>query len=210
MRHRSLPSIVFAILCAAGCASSSHGAPPVVPTDQLAMLPVKGRAPKTGYARKRFGPAWADVDHNGCDTRNDVLNRDLTDKQWRAGTHNCVVVAGTLADPYTGATVPFSKARAADVQIDHVVALSDAWQTGASEWDDAKREQFANDPDELLAVDGKENEAKGDGDAATWLPPNKAFRCEYARRQIAIKRKYSLWVTQAEHDALARVLATCS
>ena len=170
---------------------------------------MQGRAPKTGYARTRFGPAWADVDHNGCDTRNDILNRDLTTKQWRSGTHNCVVVAGTLADPYTGATLPFIKARAADVQIDHIVALADAWQTGASAWNDAQREKFANDPDELLAVDGKANEAKGDADAATWLPPNHAFRCEYARRQIAVKRKYSLWVTQPEHDALAAVLASC-
>jgi hypothetical protein len=170
---------------------------------------VQGRAPNTGYARARFGPAWADVDHNGCDTRNDILNRDLTNKRWRGGTHNCVVVAGTLDDPYTGATLPFIKARAADVQVDHVVALADAWQTGASEWNDAQREKFANDPDELLAVDGKANEAKGDGDAATWLPPNEAFRCDYARRQIAIKRKYDLWLTPAEHDALARVLAGC-
>ena len=170
---------------------------------------MQGRGPKTGYARARFGPAWADVDHNGCDTRNDTLNRDLTNKQWRTGTHNCVVVAGTLADPYTGATVSFTKARAADVQIDHVVALGDAWQTGASEWNDAQREEFANDPEELLAVDGTANESKGDGDAATWLPPNKPFRCEYARRQIEIKGKYHLWVTRAEHDALARVLAAC-
>ena len=202
---------MLAVVCAVACTTaSSRAAPALSPAEQLAALTVKGRAPKTGYARARFGPAWADVDNNGCDTRNDILNRDLMQKQWRAGTHGCVVVAGTLADPYTGATLPFAKARAADVQIDHVVALSDAWQTGASTWSDAKREQFANDRDELLAVDGPTNESKGDADAATWLPPNRAFRCDYAARQIAVKSRYGLWVTPAEHDALAGVLGDCA
>ena len=108
---------------------------PAIPTGPavaaLARLPVKGRAPKTGYDRDEFGPSWSDVDRNGCDTRNDMLNRDLADKQWRPNTRGCVVVVGTLIDPYTGRTLPFEKARAIEVQIDHVVALSDAWQKGA-------------------------------------------------------------------------------
>jgi hypothetical protein len=182
------------------------------PGDALAVLDtlaVKGRAAKTGYDRSQFGSAWSDVDHNGCDTRNDILNRDLTDKQWRAGTHDCVVVAGTIVDPYTGRRIQFEKAHAIAVQIDHVVALSDAWQKGAQALSPAERLQLANDPVNLLAVDGPTNESKGDSDAASWLPPNKSFRCAYAARQIAAKAKYRLWVTPAERDALTRVLARC-
>jgi hypothetical protein len=175
----------------------------------LTTLPVKGRAPKTGYDRDRFGPAWADTDRNGCDTRNDVLARDLAGETFRPGTHDCVVQSGRLADPYTGRTITFSKARANAVQIDHVVALADAWQTGAATWPAARRRQFANDPLNLLAVDGPTNQAKGDGDAATWLPPAKPFRCRYVARQVAVKAKYRLWVTPAERAALARVLAGC-
>jgi hypothetical protein len=176
----------------------------------LATLPVKGRAPKTGYSRDQFGPAWADVDRNGCDTRNDILSRDLTSVSWRPGTHDCVVVSGVLADPYTGRTIPFEKARAGEVQIDHLVALGDAWQTGAQALPVARREELANDPLNLLAVDGSTNESKSDSDAASWLPPNRAFRCRYVARQVAVKAAYGLWVTPAEHDAIARVLATCS
>jgi hypothetical protein len=170
---------------------------------------VKGRGPKTGYARDEFGSAWADVDRNGCDTRDDVLNRDLAAKEWRPGTHGCVVIAGVLHDPYTGQRLVFAKADAAAVQIDHVVSLSDAWQKGAAQWDATRRRAFANDPLNLLAVDGPTNERKGDGDAATWLPPQKSFRCRFVARQVAVKAKWRLSVTQAEHDAIARVLARC-
>jgi hypothetical protein len=175
----------------------------------LDTLKIKGRAPKTGYDREQFGPAWSDVDHNGCDTRNDILNRDLADKQWRPGTHDCVVIAGTIVDPYTAKPIQFEKAHAIALQIDHVVALSDAWQTGAQQLSASARLQFANDPVNLLAVDGPTNESKGDSDAASWLPPNKRFRCTYVARQIAVKARYELWVTEAEHDALARVLTAC-
>jgi hypothetical protein len=175
----------------------------------LASLPIKGRAPKTGYSRKAFGQTWADVDRNGCDTRNDILNRDLTDKTWRAGTRNCVVLGGKLADPYTGRVISFAKTDAAAVQIDHIVALSDAWQTGAQSWDVRMRERFANDPTNLFAVDGEANQAKGDSDAASWLPPDKTFRCRYVWRQIQVKAAYGLWVTAAEHDAMASALRSC-
>ena len=161
------------------------------------------------YAREQFGPRWADVDRNGCDTRNDILNRDLTDRTWRPGTHGCVVIGGTLADPYTGTAITFAKERAADVQIDHVVALSNAWQAGAQQLDPDTRRAFANDPLGLLAVDGRANQQKGDGDAATWLPPNRAFWCPYVARQVAVKAKYRLWTTPAEHAAIARVLERC-
>lgn len=173
----------------------------------LDMLEVKGRAPKTGYSRNEFGQRWADVDHNGCDTRNDILQRDLTNATLRG---KCVVLSGDLADPYTGQTIHFQRGKqSASVQIDHIVALSDAWQKGAQQLSPSAREQFANDPLNLLAVSGAANQQKSDGDAATWLPKNKAFRCEYVTRQIAVKAKYKLWATQAESEAISRVLAGC-
>lgn len=184
------------------------------PTTALAAvmtLDVKGRAPKTGYDREEFGPAWADVDHNGCDTRNDILARDLTGETFKPGTHDCVVLTGTLADPYSGATIAFQRGQdtSSAVQIDHVVALSDAWQKGAQQWDEATRRSFANDPLNLLAADGPLNSQKGAGDTATWLPPNGGFRCAYVARQVAVKQVYDVWVTQAERDAMLTVLSTC-
>ena len=178
--------------------------------DVLATIPVKGRAPKTGYSRDQFGQAWADVDRNGCDTRNDMLRRDLSDLALKPGTRDCVVLSGILTDPYTATLINFLRgsSTSAAVQIDHVVALSDAWQKGAQQLTEAQRLSFANDPLNLLAVDGPANQQKSDGDAATWLPPNKSFRCDYVARQISVKSSYGLWVTRAEHDAMARVLAT--
>lgn len=179
--------------------------------DVLATIPVKGRAPKTGYSRDQFGQAWADIDRNGCDTRNDMLRRDLTDLALKPGTRECVVLSGILNDPYTASLVNFLRGNStsAAVQIDHVVALSDAWQKGAQQLTEAQRLSFANDPLNLLAVDGPTNQQKSDGDAATWLPPNKSYRCDYVARQISVKSSYGLWVTRAEHDAMARVLAGC-
>lgn len=178
---------------------------------QLENLSVKGRAPKSGYTREEFGPAWADIDHNGCDTRNDILARDLPNETFKPGTKNCVVATGTLADKYTGTTINFVRGQdtSSDVQIDHIVALSDAWQKGAQQISAEQRKQLANDPLNLMAADGPTNSAKGDKDAATWLPPNKGFRCEYVARQTAVKAKYALWVTQAEHDAIASILKGC-
>jgi hypothetical protein len=179
---------------------------------QLEAIPVKGRAPKTGYTREEFGPAWADVDRNGCDTRNDILARDLEGETFKPGTQNCVVATGTLADKYTGTSINFVRGNGTStaVQIDHLVALSDAWQKGAQQLSADQRKQLANDPLNLMAADGPTNGAKGDKDAATWLPPNKGFRCEYVVRQTAVKAKYQLWVTQAEHDAIAGILTGCA
>lgn len=179
--------------------------------DMLATLPVKGRAPKTGYARTQFGAAWSDVDHNGCDTRNDILKRDMTNVTFKPGTHDCVVKTGTLNDPYTGKTINFVRGQhtSTAVQIDHVVALSDAWQKGAQQLNADQRLQLANDPYNLLAVDGPANQQKSDSDAASWLPSNKSFRCQYVARQIGVKHKYALWVTQAEKDAMTNVLSSC-
>ena len=179
--------------------------------DALNQLSVKGRAPKTGYSRAAFGPQWSDVDRNGCDTRNDILKRDLLQVTFKIGTKNCVVLTGTLNDLYSGEKINFlrGEATSALVQIDHVVALSNAWQTGAFQLSEKVRTTFANDPLNLLAVKGSLNSQKGDGDAATWLPPNRNYRCEYVARQISVKKKYSLWVTSPEKEAMVRILAKC-
>lgn len=175
-----------------------------VALDVLETLEVKGRAPKTGYSRDMFGGDWATV--QGCSTRNIILYRDLHAVSL---DDDCRVVQGTLDDPYTGETIQYSLDNPSAVQIDHVVALSDAWQKGAQQLSVEKRKQLANDPLELLAVDGPANQQKGDGDAATWLPSHKPFRCQYVARQIAIKKKYFLWVTEAEKTAMQSVLTKC-
>ena len=180
-------------------------------TAVLETLAVKGRAPKTGYTRAQFGPAWADVDRNGCDTRNDILKRDLTSITYRAKTRNCVVESGALVDRYSGETINFVRGNISsmEVQIDHVVALSNAWQTGAFKLSADQRKALSNDPLNLFAVKGRLNSQKGDGDAATWLPPLKNFRCSYVAQQIAVKAKYSLWVTAPEKAAMVSILAQC-
>jgi len=174
----------------------------------LGQLAIKGRAPKTGYTRAQFSDGWQDLGQ--CDVRNFILARDMDGEVLRSDT-DCTVLSGTLQDPYTGKTIIFSRgaSSSAKVQIDHVVALSDAWQKGAQQLSADSRYQLANDPLNLLAVDGPANNQKSDADAATWLPPNKAYRCRYVARQIAVKQKYQLWVTQAEHDAMAKVLSSC-
>ncbi len=173
----------------------------------LNSLEVKGRAPKTGYSRAQF-PHWSDPDRNGCDSRNDILKRDLSEVVFKAGTRDCKVISGFLLDPFSNKVLTFTSVKSA-VDIDHLVALSNAWQTGAAYFDKSIRSQIANDPLNLLAVDAKLNRQKGDGDAATWLPPNKAFRCDYVSRQVAVKAKYSLWVTASEKEAITRVLNQC-
>ena len=171
----------------------------------------KGRAAKTGYTRAQFGPTWADVDRNGCDTRNDILKRDLTDEVFKEKTRNCVVQSGTLVDPYSGEMINFTRGNTSsmEVQIDHVVALSNAWQTGAFKLTIKERTALANDPMNLLAVKGRLNSQKNDGDAATWLPPLKSYRCDYVARQIAVKIKYKLWFTAPEKEAMVRILKSC-
>ena len=177
----------------------------------LAAVEVKGRAPKTGYDRDLFGSGWLDPDRNGCDARNDTLKRDLVDETFKPGTRDCVVLTGTLADPYSGTTIGFQRGQdtSDDVQIDHVVALSDAWQKGAQQLTEDRRRTFANDPLNLLAVDGPLNMQKGDGDAATWLPPSRSYRCPYVARQVAVKATYGLWMTQAEQNAIVTILSSC-
>lgn len=173
---------------------------------ELEKLEIKGRAPKTGYTRKQFGNGWGKI--NGCSVREVILARDLSEGKV---DEKCRVVSGVLNDVYTGRTIQYQRGEktSSKVQIDHVVALSDAWQKGAQQLPAEERQKLANDPLNLLAVDGPANQAKGDGDAATWLPSNKSFRCQYIARQVAVKRKYHLWITEAEKKAMAGILEKC-
>ena len=174
----------------------------------LAQLPIKGRAPKTGYARELFASDWQTS--GGCDVRNRILFRDLVQISYRSGS-SCIIETGVLNDPFTGQVIGFQRGvrTSLDVQIDHVVSLSDAWQKGAQQLSSSQRFYFYNDPLNLLAVWGPANSQKSDSDAASWLPSNKGFRCAFVARQVAVKGKYALWVTQAEHDSIARVLSSC-
>lgn len=184
----------------------------------LEALPVKGRAPMTGYDRDQFGTEWADAvgafpySRNGCDTRNDLLARDL--QREVVESNGCVVDAGVLAyDPYSGErNYYFDKHDndyATDLDAEHIVALGNAWVTGAQQLSAEQRAELANDPSNLMLVNPSLNRQKGDADFATWLPPNKEFRCSYAARQIRVKTQYHLWVTAPEKAAMERVLATC-
>lgn len=179
--------------------------------DALTRLEIKGRAPKTGYSREQFGQSWRDLDRNGCDQRNDVLRRDLSEVTIKPETRGCVVITGVLTSPYSGQRVPFTRGSdtSRQVPVDHVVALSDAWQKGAQQWTAARREEFANDLLELRATDLQTNSSKSDKDAASWLPPLKSSRCDFIAHQVAVKVKYALWVTQAEHAAMDRILGSC-
>jgi len=172
----------------------------------LEELEVKGRAPKTGYEREQFYGNWPTVD--GCNLRQRIIRREFGES---AVLDGCNVVAGEYDEPYTGEHEVFSTREeiSKGVQIDHVVALSDAWQKGAQYMDYAVRNAMATDPLNLLAVDASANGKKSDGDAATWLPPNKKFRCQYVARQVSVKYKYGLWVTEAEKEAILRVLENC-
>lgn len=181
----------------------------VLATIVLEKLEIKGRAPKTGYERSEvFYKTWPTVD--GCNLRQRIIKRELGETA-RLDTDNCTVLSGEFDEPYTGQHMIFYEKSdlSKGVQIDHVVALSDAWQKGAQQLTQDERYSLATDPLNLLAVESSANQQKSDGDAATWLPKNKSFRCQYVARQVSVKYKYNLWVTQAEHDAIFRVLETC-
>jgi hypothetical protein len=223
-RRRVVTAILAAIFIAGGLLFSSLQKPPAttsndstIPVSQvkhtspavkaLGKLAVKGRAPMTGYSRENFGGEWAS--EGSCNMRDKILARDMATETFKP--HTCEVEKGVLHDPYTGKTIHFTRGVGTSnaIQIDHVVAIGDAWQTGAQQLSPQKREQLYNDPLELLAADGPANEKKSDGDAATWLPPNKSYRCRYVARQIAVKAKYHLWVTKSEHTAMQRILGKC-
>ena len=196
-------------------APSSRGTPGYDQArSDLGRLSVKGWDRRNDFSRYRFGEAWSDdVDvefgHNGCNTRDDVLRRDLVDLVVRPGT--CFAQSGTLRDPYRGETIAFVRGPSTSdaVQVDHVVSLADAWYKGARDWDDKRRRDFANDPRNLLAVSAKGNFDKAFRDAASWLPPNVGFRCAFVARQIEVKAAYGLWVSEKEKKAMTAVLAGC-
>ncbi|WP_245687543.1 HNH endonuclease family protein [Streptacidiphilus griseoplanus] len=174
----------------------------------IGKVSTKGRGPKTGYSRDRFGYAWMDsapgnvpFAHNGCDSRNDLLKRDGENVRFRSGS-NCIVTSMTLHDPYTGRTIAWTKSHATTVQIDHVMPLSYDWQMGAAHWSKDKREDIANDPLNLIPVDGPTNGAKSDSGPASWLPPDKRIRCSYAVRVAQVSLKYELPVTTADKSAM--------
>lgn len=214
VRHLASYSIVVALLILILTPTSSDARSAALASPKkgttlalLETLVVKGKAPKTGYSRSAFSH-WRDPDRNGCDARNDILKRDLVNVVFKEGTDECKVISGQLNDPYSETTIQFQLGNS-DVDIDHVVALSHAWQVGAFQWSDAKRLEFANDPMNLLAVSARLNRQKGDGDAATWLPPAKSYRCAYVSRQVVVKVKYGLWVTAPEKAEIQRVLQSC-
>lgn len=159
------------------------------------------------YNRSDFGAAWLDVDDNNCDTRNDMLQRDLANVVLEG---KCVVLEGDLQDPYTGKLIHFVKGHGSLVDIDHMVALGNAYASGAGNLPLEARKALANDPVNLLAVDAPANRAKGDKNAAEWLPPNESFRCAYVVKQITVKEKYGLSVTQEEKTVMEKTLNTCA
>jgi hypothetical protein len=181
---------------------------------QLKELPVRGWDRTSDFQRSQFGEAWSDdvnveFGHNGCNTRDDILRRDLKDLVVRPFT--CFAQSGSLVDPYTGTVIGFVRGPQTSntVEIDHVVSLADAWYKGARAWDPQRRLDFANDPRNLLAVSPKANFDKAFRDAASWLPPNRAFRCDFVARQIDVKTAYGLWLSAKEKKALAEVLSGC-
>ncbi|MBR1874871.1 HNH endonuclease [Candidatus Saccharibacteria bacterium] len=189
-------------------AISSNNSDSPLAQEILEKLEVKGRAPKTGYERTKFYDSWPT--ESGCNLRQRILKRDFGETA-KLSSDNCTVISGSLYEPYTGQELTFTEKTqiSKGLQIDHVVALSDAWQKGAQYMTNETRFNIATDPLNLIAVDSSANQQKSDGDAATWLPKNKGFRCQYVARQVAVKHKYGLWVTEAEKDAISRVLSSC-
>ena len=181
----------------------------------MAQIPRRTRA--FDYRRVAFGDSWTDDNpapggHNGCDTRNDILDRDLVEKTY-VSIKRCpnAVAAGTLHDPYTNEVVVFTRGNriGASVQIDHIVPLALAWDLGARDWPEGLRVRFANDPANLLAVAGEPNQDKSDSEPALWMPPNEAFRCQYAVQFIAVLRGYDLPIDVASATVLRDAAATC-
>lgn len=191
--------------------SPEASSPNVVPSSSQALevaqgLQVRGRAPSTEYSREAFGSAWRDVDRNGCDTRNDILQRDFSTTILKSGTGNCKVIGGTWTDPYSNESYTFDEAPSG-AQIDHVVSLKNAWQMGADQWSDDRRVEFANDPLNLRVTIASLNQQKSDSNAASWLPPFKPGRCDFIATQVAVKAKWNLYVTKSEKEVFVAILS---
>lgn len=184
--------------------------PPTQASEALRNLSVSEPGSMSGYSRESF-KHWSDAQENGwdapsksCDARDAALIRD--GKDVKVENKSCKISSGQWPDPYTKKTLSDPKS----VDIDHVVPLAEAWRSGASSWNDSQRERYANDPDVLLSVEAAANRAKGDKDPAAWKPPNEEEWCDYARRWIEIKAKYSLSVDEAEKTALQEMLGSCA
>jgi hypothetical protein len=218
-------AVVVAVVAAllTGCAHLLPVAPaPGSPTrahleELLAGVRVVPRRPHPGgYERGCqaaqacvFGPAWSDGIHD-CDARNRVLGTQLSAPRFRPGTRECIVLAGTLTDPYTGHRITFDRASPRAVQIDHIYPLAAAWDLGAANWPLPQRIRFANDVEvNLLAVDGPSNEDKGDRTPADWLPPARAYHCFYAGKYLTTATRYDLPITTADDTTLRRIARNC-
>jgi hypothetical protein len=206
--NRRIAGLLSTAVLIAGCASVAGGtpSPTTAPPADVAKLHVAAAGSMASYSRTQFGRRWKDTDHDGCGQRDDVLARDMPDEQKRG---RCIVVSGTLHDPYTGRTIRFTKTHAVVVQIDHRVPLGYAWRMGASRWPADRRERLANDLSNLVAVDGPSNEAKGDDGPAAWKPRNRAYWCSYARTFTAVALEYDLPVTREDKTALACMAGEC-
>ncbi|GGY14124.1 HNH endonuclease family protein [Streptomyces djakartensis] len=157
---------------------------------------------RTGYNRDLF-PHW--ITQSGtCNTREVVLKRDGTNV---VQDSSCAATSGSWYSPYDGATW----SAASDVDIDHLVPLAEAWDSGAGSWTTSRRQSFANDltRPQLIAVTDDVNQAKGDQDPATWMPSRTTYRCTYVRAWVQVKYYYDLSVDQAEKSALQTHLANC-
>ena len=185
---------------------------PAAPAPTASTAPPAAPPPTTSaaeYDRDLFGPRWADVDRNGCDTRNDILARDLSDVVYKPGTNDCVVLSGILHDSYTGETVTFTRISEGyqPVQIDHIIPLAVAWASGADSWTEEQRTQFANDPANLQTTTA--NQAKGDSTPSAWMPTAEGAACEYSTRYLDVATVYALEIPTADRDALTAALTSC-
>lgn len=209
MRTRRRPSALPArsrlirllLVCTVALALSWAGVSITVAGDGAATQ--AGEPTAAPYDRAAFGPAWKDVDRNGCDTRNDILRRDLAEVRAKGGTAGCLVLTGVLRDPYTGERIVFERGPGTSdrVQIDHIVPLSYAWRHGADAWSDERRQEFANDPANLLAVAGRANSAKSDSGPSEWMP-RAEYACEYTERFELVLQRYGLEAAEADLAAL--------
>ncbi|WP_030777844.1 HNH endonuclease family protein [Streptomyces sp. NRRL S-920] len=215
-RHHTAPRRRLAALggaallaCAAVLTTGTPAqAAPPAPVDAatartyLGDLTVRAEGSSDGYSRDKF-PHWS-TQSGACNTREVVLKRDGTNVQQDA---SCAAVSGTWKSPYDGGTWT----AASDVDIDHVVPLSEAWRSGASGWTTAQRQGFANDlaQPQLIAVTDNVNQAKGDKDPAEWMPPTGSYHCFYARMWVDVKHHYKLTVNAEERSALTSVLSGC-
>lgn len=210
-------SLIIALFFSLPLSATSWATPSSIPNKaqsikDLSQLKVKAKSYNPTYKRSAFGDPWEDIDKNGCDTRNDILHRDLFQQVTSFEKGPCIIVSGKLLDPYTNKTINFTRGSSTSilVQIDHVVSLSNAWQTGAYKLSETQRTELANDPQNLVTTSGKVNQLKSDKDASSWEPENQSFQCSYAALTIAVKKKYKLWVTKSEKTALSKLLQSCN